>query len=448
LKVTHIFLESILKGVVADENGLIHCAAERRNQYLHPSPGWVEADPGQYLDNVIDLIRELASSAPGAISGIATAGASGNTILTAKDGQPVTNIINWMDQRSAQQQPALLGNLKVEEVRRIVGWPCVDSFPLAHLAWLRENRSDALDSADRIAMSTSWLLFKLTGNWVMDHSTGTTSHLQNQVTLNYHAPYLELLGLEQRRLPRLVPTGSIVGGIADAAAERTGIPQGTPVVAGCFDHPAAARAVGVLAPGQLMLSCGTSWVGFLPEPVRKRILDARLLCDPFLAQSEGSWAGMFSVPYIGRSIDSYVRHVIAPGRPDPYAVFNDAAARASSGASGICIDLQAPVQQVAGSPEDVSRAVMESAARLLRRKLDELVSHGWTFEDAVVVGGPSRSAVWTDIIAEMTGLRLSSGTATSGATGAAMIAGIGIGIFANELDALRNFRVQGKIPGS
>jgi sugar (pentulose or hexulose) kinase len=142
---------------------------------------------------------------------------------------------------------------------------------------------------------------------------------------------------------------------------------------------------------------------------------------------------MFSVPYIGKAIDAYVYEVIAPGEKDPWAVFN--AFAASSGSNGLEIDLRDPVRRAEGTRAMIARAVMEGAARLLKEQLDRLRDSGFVFEEAVMAGGASHSPVWPEIIENITGLRLRKGTAHSGARGAAILAGIGAGVYRDEFDA-------------
>lgn len=209
------------------------------------------------------------------------------------------------------------------------------------------------------------------------------------------------------------------------------------MVSGCFDHPAAARSAGVLSPGQLLLSCGTSWVGLLPCCDRQTIIDHELLCDPFLSEIGGPWAGLFSIPCLGPNLDEYVRRIIAPGTDHPYAVFEAAAASASPGAGGLIIDPREPVRQWPASRENISRAVMEGAARLLAEKLAGLRSRGFHFQSAVLTGGPSRSPLWTEIIGILTGLPPTVGTVYGGAKGAALLAGLGAGIIAGQTGAFQ-----------
>jgi sugar (pentulose or hexulose) kinase len=427
---------SAVKGVLTDAQGRVLAEAGAPTRLLHPREGWVEADPEQHYRNVCRVVGELAATAPGNVAAVAMAAASGNTLLTDETGAPTGNVINWMDQRAAQNRPAALAGLVAAEVAKVVGWRCVTTFPLAHLAWLRENQPQVFKSAAHYGMDTDWLLHRLTGRWVMDQSTATTFHLQEQTSGAYHQPFLKLLEIPEGRLSGITRSGVAVGPLTPQAARDTGLSERTTVVSGCFDHPAAARAVGVLSPGQLMLSCGTSWVGFVPLQRRREILDAEMLCDPFLSATGGPWGGIFSVPYIGRAIDWYIDNVVAPGEDDRMGVFNDLASRAAPGAGGLEIDLRRPPRRLDADRANVSRAVMEGAARLLNEKILALKARGFGYERAVMVGGPAASPVWPGIVARIVGIEIETGSPSAGAQGAAMLAGIGIGLYRDEQDAL------------
>lgn len=427
---------SAIKGVLTDGRGQVLAEAGANTCFLHPHNGWVEVDPEQHYRNVCRVIRELADKSPGEVVAMAMAAASGNTLLTDTDGTPLINIINWMDRRAEQKPPIVLADLTVAEVAQVTGWPCVFSFPLAHLAWLRENRSDLYKNAGHYAMDTDWLLHRLTGRWRMDHSTASTFHLQEQTVGSYYEPFLQMLEIPRQKLSALVPSGVAVGHLTAQALRDTGLSPRTMIVTGCFDHLAAARSTGVLSPGQLMLSCGTSWVGFTPCMDRQSILDAGLQCDPFLSANGGPWGGIFSVSYIGQTVDWYVNNVIAPGESDRMRIFNESAAQASPGAGGVEIDLRAKSTRVNGSRANISRAVMEGAARLLNEKILDLKPQGFYYDQAVLVGGPANSPIWPAIIAETTGIDLTVGSRYAGAEGAAILAGMGVGLYQDEQPAL------------
>jgi len=120
------------------------------------------------------------------------------------------------------------------------------------------------------------------------------------------------LNIPENKLSKLVPSATYAGSLIKQALINTGLSASTQIISGSFDHSSAARALDVVKPGQLMLSCGTSWVGFFPENNHQKIIDLELLCDPFMASSGGAWGAIFSVPYIGRAINWYVENLIAP----------------------------------------------------------------------------------------------------------------------------------------
>lgn len=413
---------SATKGVLCDSAGKVLAAAGSEVSYSHPEEGWVENDAIGWRDGVYKVIRDLSSEARGKIRALAFSAASGNTMLCDAGGRPMTPVINWMDQRCIKTPPKLLRSFSSEEVKSVAGWPCVDSFPIAQIAWFKENCSEKFEDAGRICMNTDWLLHEMSGAWLMDHSSAATFHLQDELKGCYYKPFLDRLGVEEHKLSGLVCSGERAGFVTKAAAGACGLEMDTVIATGSFDHPAAARAMGVFEEGRLMLSCGTSWVGFFPAADRDKVLACCPICDPFLAERGGLWGAIFSVPYIGCNIDRWIKEIIAPGEKDPYAVFNAGAAESGPGAGGLVIDLTQPVCPVNARAADVSRAVMEGAARLLNGQLNEIRQHGFKFKSAVMVGGPAASPVWPSIVGEITGLSITVGPRTAGAQGAAMLA--------------------------
>ena len=428
---------SAIKGILMDLSGHIIAEAGKATRFTHPREGWTEIEPEGHHQDACGVIRELAAAAPGPVAALSMAAASGNTLLTTEDGRPLTNILSWLDNREAQKESATLKAFSADEVRRVTGWLCVTIFPLAHLAWLKENRAEAYRTCGKFCMNTDWLLYRLTGNWVMDHSTATTFHLQDQTGKCWHTPFLERLGIRPEKLSRLVESGSLAGTVTATAARDTGLSVATKIITGCFDHPASARAVGVLDPGQLLLSTGTSWVGFFPASDRRQIIERDLLCDPYRAFQGGPWGAIFSIPYIGRAIDAYVDQMIAPGESDRYRIFDECAAEAQPGANGLKIDLREAVQPIQATRANISRAVMEGAAELFNERLLELKGHGMTFQKAVMTGGPAGSSVWPGVVADITGLEISVRSRHAGARGAALLAGIGAGFYRDDADAFQ-----------
>jgi sugar (pentulose or hexulose) kinase len=440
---------SAVKGVLVSAEGLKLASARRATRLLRPASGWVELDPEEHYRSVCELLRELGSHAPpGArVRALAMAAASGNALLTDAGGRPLTNILSWLDTRSVGHFAELVPGFDADSVRELTGWPFGEVFPLAQLAWLRRHEPEAWRGAAHVCMNTDWLLYRLCGRWGMDPSTATTFYLCDQRTGTWHRPYLERLGIRERQLSALAPSGRVLGGLTARAVRDTGLPRGTLAVLGCFDHPGAARGTGVLEPGGLLLSCGTSWVGFYPSADRGAAVARGHLVDPFLAPA-GPWGCMFALTAISVTIEKYIDHfLLAPGEEPArkYALFNELAARVPPGAGGLRVDLYRSwfdfLNEVRnpldGHPrEHLARALMEGAAFVTRRNLEELDQAGIPDRRLVMVGGPAESPVWPRIVAEVAGheILLLHGQ-HAGAMGAAMLAAIGAGLHRGEAEA-------------
>jgi sugar (pentulose or hexulose) kinase len=350
----------------------------------------------------------------------------------------------------------LLPEVDLGSVGREAGWPGIETFPLAHLAWLRRHQSEEWRRAARFAMNNDWLSWRLTGRWGIDHSTATTFYLQDQVSRTWNRRLLDALGIPEPSLSPLLRSGTALGQLTPQASRDTGLTPDTLLVLGGFDHPCAARGTGTVAPGDLLISCGTSWVGFYPCRDRDLLLSCSMLVDPFLSPG-GPWGGMFSLSAIGVTVDWLVETFVAPPNTtgaEKLRHFNDAAAAAPPGANGLFIN---PLRMIAPNAprlqqlqsrgrEAVARAVMEGTAFEMRRRLETMASAGLDAERIAMVGGPSESPVWPRILAEATGRELKLGDGQiAGAVGAAILAGTGSGLFKDLADGIARCDMEGKL---
>ena len=422
---------SATKGVLLAADGRVLARERRATELLRPAPDRVEFSAERSYELLCEVVRALVGSTPAGVQvrAIALSGATGNALLLDGRGEPLGNAISWLDGRSLGDPQADPPGLAPEAIRRTVGWPYSRRFPLAQLAWMKQNRPELFVRAAVAAMNITYLCRRLSGECGMDHSTATTFYLQDQVERRWHRPLLEWLGLDEARLPRLLPSGAVLGRVAARAAEETGLPAGAAVVMGAFDHPSAARGCGVLRPGQMLLSCGTSWVGFYPVADRESALSQRLLVDPFLAPA-GPWGAMFSLPRVGERVQAFVDATFAnePTQAARYARLNEAAARSPRGSADPC------------------RALMEDLAGHTKGRMDSLAATGFRAGSIAMVGGPAESPAWAQILADVTGVELTlpEAGAHAGAVGAAILAGIGSGIFADEADGAGRVGLRGR----
>lgn len=424
-----------VKGVALTTDGVMAATAGAEVEFADTTPPLVEIDPERHYRQLRGVIRKLADECDGRVAAVAMAAASGNTLLLDDENKPLTNIISWLDRRPA------VGGFDPSELRSITGWPCVDRFPIAHLAWWRGHEPELLRRAGRIVMNNDYLYFRLTGRFGLDYSTASSFHLFNQPERRWHQPYLDKFEINPSQLSPLAPSGSVLGKLTAAAAADCDLSTDTLAVLGSFDHPSAARGCGILEPGRVLLSCGTSWVAFTPVESRAEALALNMLIDPFLSQSGGGpWAGMLSVSGIGGKMDEWLREL--PGISD-YDMFIELAAACKSPLTPeLAEELteRPPSKAVLDEYplETVCRALADEPVRRINLLLRRLIENGVPVSELSMVGGAARHAYWRNAIGEQTGLPLKSPFhgRNAGAVGAAVLAGIGAGHFKNEKEAV------------
>jgi xylulokinase len=438
------------KGVLLGEHGGPLATSTVQTPFLPRETPIVEIDPAAYLAMVYDAVAQLVAAVPtgGRVRGISFSVASGNTLLLDEHAKPLRPIISWLDGRARGRSQELLAGLDTTQVRTVVGWGFVGGFPLAHLAWLKRFEPERYRQAAHVGMALDYLYRELTGRFVLDRSTATTFYLYNQLSRDWHDPYLEFLEIGRDEIAELADSGTGIGTLTACASEATGLPRDCVVVAGSFDHPAASRATGIVEPGDLLVSLGTSWVSCFPTQDRAGALADGLIVDPFLEPS-GPWAAIASLPGFGQTIEAALRCLY----PDldaevMHAAVDEEAAATPAGAAGCRIDVREAVPaaeeaaQVAakhGRPV-AARAVAESAARALREKFDTLERTRFSPRRVCLVGGPSRSPVWRGIIAAMLGRHVSLlHSQHAGAAGAAILAGVGSGVLRDIGEGFRRY---------
>jgi len=446
---------SAVKGVLMSAKGAVISKEKAQTSYITAENGMVEFNAEAFYSLVAGVIKNLAKALPegAAVAGLSMVTASGNTVLLDGEGKPLMNAVSWMDTRAHDEAQTVFGELlNPAEIHQRTGWPFINMFPIVHLSWLKRRQPEMLQQAAKICMSTEYVNFKLTGAWGIDSSTATTSYLQDQRKAEWYTPYLGKLGIPAEKLPPIMESGKVLGRITQRAAGETGLPTGTPVVLGCFDHPGAARGSGVFDEGQLLLSCGTSWVGFYPLRDRDLAVSQNLLADPFLRR-EGLWGVMLSLKAVSNYMEQYLCRYISAG-PEKYKEFDRLAACAPIGANGLLINtmqFDEPAELDRRTKADIARAVMEGTAYLLRMRIEQLREAGMRVDTVNMVGGPSETTPWPQIIADVLGRQVTIVNGScAGAVGAAVLAGIGTGLFANERDAYRRMDFEKRVltPGN
>ena len=232
------------KAIVVDDDG-IHAIVEKPVTLKHLSTDAVEHDPGELLASIVDAGREAIALAGKPIDGVALANV-GETVLAwnPDTGEPLTPCINWMDKRSKDIVARLSD--QADRIHELTALVLDTYFAAPKLAWVREN----LTKEGVVTMSDAWLVYQLTGEFVSDTSTASRSLLLDIDTVEWSDELLEIFGLENEKMPRLVASDEIVGTTTLFGGE---IPVGGLMV----DQQAALLAESCLEPGDSKCTYGS-----------------------------------------------------------------------------------------------------------------------------------------------------------------------------------------------
>jgi len=434
---------SSIKGVMVSADGKERYTGRVPFTYTTRDDGSVEIPADKYLDCCYRLLREFGEKLPeGAeIVALSAASASGNLLLLDANGDPAGPIFNWQDHRVTDEFTRIFPDFDCDSYYRSTGWAfTLKTFPLAILSWYKCHYPDVLSDCSKVCMSTEYLYSKLTGKWGIGTSAGTPFYLIDQVTGEYNSDILETLGIPLDKLPPVMKTGSILGTVTAEAAAECGLPAGIPVIIGTFDHPSAARGVGVCKEGQLLLSCGTSWVGFYPIVEREKVVSAKMLVDPFLSEIGGPWAGMVSLASLSGQIEAFTKAYV-DNSDIWYRKLVEYSAESETGAGGLSIDLLSEPNEAEIKKHEkkhIARAIMENVINMLSDKMSDITDAGIVCNEAVMVGGPSENPLWAQLISEKTGMRVRVMHGSyAGAVGAAVLAGTAVGIYPDQENACK-----------
>ena len=267
---------------------------------------------------------------------------------------------------------------------------------------------------------------------VVDDGTSTNETRLGAVKDIQYA--VDKLGIAENKLPPIYDKGTVLGNVQSKIAEKLGLSCETKVVLGSFDHPSGAMGAGVFEEGEMLLSCGTSWVEFFPVSSRDFAISTKGLVDRFMLDG-APYCVMKSITSISEKIDSLRYHYLGDISHKEY----DELAKASPfGSNGLRFNFTDSDYNIDSkySQGDIARAIIEGTALILKENLEALEKCGLRAGKITMIGGISNSSVCVKIVSEVLDrpVKVANGQA-AGAIGAAMLAGIGAGVYKNEKDA-------------
>lgn len=398
------------------------------------NPNYREADPHQWLRAMKEAYREVTADRSIHLEALAVSGNGPTLVSVDADGNPVGNAMSWMDRR---------GVAEAETIRQAAGYYVDPTFYLPKALWVRKNRQEDFKRIVRFLACPEFIIHYLSGE--------AHTILPGDSFLRYFwtDELLESLGFRRELFPDFIDPGTPCGTVTAAASAETGIPAGTPVIAGGPDFVMSLLGTASVYPGRACDRAGTS--EGINLCTASLVEDERLMGYGHVVKGLYNLSGIISTS--GKALE-WVIDLLGQQNADYEDIFKRAA-QSPPGARGLVFlpyltGERAPHWDplLRGSffglalfhgPEDIIRAVLESTGYAMRDVIEVIEGKGLRIDDLRITGNPSRSPLWNRIKADITGKPIKVPEfPESELLGDACVALRGLGLYKNLQQAAEN----------
>ncbi len=441
---------SACKVAVFDEDGRVLAQASRDYRVYYPKSGRAEQDPEEWWSAICEGIKEVLSGREAVadeICGIGVDGQSWSAIPVDRDGKVLCRTPIWMDTRARDICERIKQEAFAEEIFEVAGNDFLPSYTTPKMLWFKQEMPEVFAKTYQFLQSNSYIVYKLTDRMSQDYSQGYGIHFFDINRLTYHEELANKLGLSQELVPALYRCDEVVGEVTKQAAELTGLKAGTPVVAGGLDAACGTLGAGVYQVGQTQeqggQAGGMSICTDKASAHKKLILGTHAVPGLWLLQG-GTVGGGGTLRWFRQEL----------GQGMSFDELTKEAEKVPAGSEGVLfLPYMAGERSPVWNPDakgvfyglsydktraHMIRAVLEGVAFSLEHNLRTAKETGAEAGVLNAMGGAANSRLWTQIKADVTGKTIqvpASDTATT--LGAALLAGVGCGIYKDYEEAVR-----------
>lgn len=438
-----------VKALLIDEIGTTLASASAPLSMSTPHPGWAEQNPEDWWQATIAVIQAVHAQQPQAhVAAIGLSGQMHSSVFLDSDGDVVRPALLWCDGRTTDACKEIVRRAGGEsQLRDWVSNPALEGFTLPKVLWLREHEPQAFARVQQVMLAKDFIRMRLTGVASTEPSDASGSLMFDPVHGAWQEELMRAMELPISLLPEVRPSSSVHGYVSSRAAQRTGLPEGTPVVGGGADNACGALGVGVVSAGEAVASWGTS--GTVLAPTSQPLVDPQMRAHTFAHVAPDTWYVMGVVLSAGGAFNWYREQfasdidaqaldveaaTIAPGADGvtflPYLQGERTPHRDAS-ARGAFLGLS-----LSHTRAHVTRAVLEGVTFAMRDCVAVLLELGVAPDNLVLTGGGAKSEFLAQLQADVFGIPVSTVHHEEGpAFGAALLAAVGAGAFASVADA-------------
>lgn len=435
---------SSVKCVLLDRFGQVVDSASHPLTTMYTASGFAEQDPDTWFTAVTSAARQLAlEPEKDQVVAVGACGAAHIPVLLDHYMQPIRPAIMWTDQRSAAQVERLSSRYGADLLATCYNRPSC-TWTLPQLMWLQENEPDIYGRVCHLLLGKDYLVYRLTGVLATDEGNAASTLMLDMQRKQWATEYTALTGLPVDVLPPILASHQIAGRLLEAPARQLGLPAGIPVITGALDSVMEMLALGIFANGQAMLRLGTAGGIMVVSTVARPSVEVITYPFPF---DQGWCCQAFNNSCA--SAVNWMHDLLGIGMNSPgsYRDFDRLADSAPAGSDGLIFHpyllgerapLWDPLLQAsfvgAGMQHGrthFARAVLEGVGFAIRECRDSLLHIGYEINSLRLAGGGARSSVWRQIVSDILGMPLMRSGADESAVGAALLAAVSVGVFAD-----------------
>lgn len=455
------------KATLFDEMGKL-LGSVQQNYEVHIFHGnWAEQDSEDWWKAVCETTQSLVTKSgisPEDVAVISFSGQMMGCLCVDRMGNPLRPSIIWADQRAWQEAAELENKISQWEFYHIVGHRNTPSYGIQKLMWIRKHEPEVYENTCKMLNAKDYIVFKLTGNFYTDYSDANSCGCFDLNNLCWSERILEAAGIPADKLPECKPSTFVGGKVTKEAAASTGLKEGTPVVLGAGDGVTANVGTGSIAEGRTYCCLGTSaWITTTAE---KPIFDPQMRIVNWAHAVPGLYAPNGTMQAAGASY-RWIKEQICLQEQiraketgiSPYEYMNKEVEESVPGANGLyflpyLIGERAPRWnpdakgafiglKSENTRGELMRSVLEGITMNLAICLDILRSH-IRINEMTVVGGGARGRIWRQIMADIfeTDILVPEMLEEGGSMGAAVIGGVGAGVFDDFTAANQFLRIK------
>jgi xylulokinase len=444
------------RAVLIDETGRVIGSATAEHQPISaPHRGWAEQAPDDWWAAACKAVPQCLANAKATVDEVESVGLTGQMhglVMLDADGKVLRPALIWCDQRTEEECREITEKIGAKRLIELTANPALTGFTLPKIWWVQKHEPEIWKRVKKIMLPKDYVRFRLTGAHAIDVADASGTLILDVVNRRWSKEMMAASNLSEEMLPKVLESQEISGKISEAGAKASGLKAGIPVVAGAGDQAAGAVGMGIVRPGAVSATIGTSGVVFAATASPE--FDPKGRIHTFCHAAPKRWHVMGVTQAAGFSLRWFRDQFGAGGDSsrDPYDRLMDEASHAPAGSDGV---LWAPYLMGERTPHldpnargalvglssthtraHVVRAILEGVAYSLRDTLTIFADLKLPTESIRLGGGGARGGLWRQIQADVYGMPVDIVEAEQGpAYGAALLAGVGVGVWSSVDEA-------------